>query len=104
MVVGGPTIQACSAGGRTFEDAEAPPEMVQKRDRIAAVCKRHGVDIRAAALSSAPHIRLWPVIPGAKRPEEGDRQCTTGAASNPRRFLERAQEEGLLPQEAPVPL
>src|SRR5262245_30401854 len=38
VVIGGPYNSGLIAGGRTFEYREAPPEMVAKRDRIAALC------------------------------------------------------------------
>ena len=61
VVVGGPYNSGLLAGGRTFEYADAPPEMVEKRDRIAAICARHGTDIRSCrAHSSAPPIRSSP--------------------------------------------
>ena len=56
---------------RNFEYQEAPPEMIAKRDRIAAVCERHGADIRAAALQfCAAHPVLAAIIRGAKRLEK----------------------------------
>jgi D-threo-aldose 1-dehydrogenase len=68
VVVGGPYNSGLLAGGRTFEYQEAPPEMIARRDAIAAVCARHGADIRAAALQfCAAHPVVAAIIPGAKR-------------------------------------
>lgn len=76
VVVGGPYNSGLLAGGRTFEYADAPPEMVEKCRRIAAVCERHGADLRAAALQfCAAHPVVAAVIPGASIP--------TGCATTP---------------------
>jgi D-threo-aldose 1-dehydrogenase len=104
VVVGGPYNSGLLAGGRTFEYAEAPPEMVEKRDRIAAVCKRHGVDIRAAALQfCAAHPVVAAVIPGAKRPDKVRENARLMAEPIPSALWSDLKKEGLLPPAAPTP-
>jgi D-threo-aldose 1-dehydrogenase len=104
VVVGGPYNSGLLAGGRTFEYAEAPPEMVEKRDRIAAVCQRHGVDLRAAALQfCAAHPAVAAIIPGAKRAEKVRDNAALMAATIPPALWEELRGEGLIPAEAPAP-
>ena len=104
VVVGGPYNSGLLAGGRTFEYAEAPPEMVEKRDRIAAVCRRHGVDIRAAALQfCAAHPVVAAVIPGAKRPDKVRENARLMAEPIPSALWSDLKQDGLLPPGAPIP-
>jgi len=104
VVVGGPYNSGLLAGGRTFEYQEAPPEMVAKRDRIAAVCQRHGADIRAAALQfCAAHPVVAAIIPGAKRPEKVAENARLMAASVPAKLWQELKQEQLIPADAPTP-
>lgn len=104
VVVGGPYNSGLLAGGSTFEYAEAPPELVAARDRIAEVCRRHGVDIRAAALQfCAAHPVVASVIPGAKRAEHVRRNVELMRQPIPAAFWEELKREGLLPPHAPTP-
>jgi len=103
VVVGGPFNSGLLAGGRTFEYAEAPAEMVALRDRIAAVCERHGVDIRAAALQfCAAHPVVAAVIPGAKRPDKVRDNAKLIAAPIPAALWEELRGEKLIPADAPT--
>jgi D-threo-aldose 1-dehydrogenase len=71
IVVGGPFNSGLLAGGTTFEYADAPRDMAEKRAKIAEICERFGVDIRAAALQfSKAHPAVAAVIPGSKTPEK----------------------------------
>jgi D-threo-aldose 1-dehydrogenase len=104
VVVGGPYNSGLLAGGRNFEYQEAPPEMIEKRDRIAAVCERHGADIRSAALQfCAAHPVVAAIIPGAKRPEKVIENARLMAATVPAAVWDDLRHEGLIPADAPVP-
>jgi D-threo-aldose 1-dehydrogenase len=104
VVVGGPYNSGLLAGGSTFEYAEAPREMIAKRDLIAAACQRFGVDIRAAALQfCAAHPVVAAVIPGAKRPQNVRENVRLMAEPIPAELWRELKQAGLLPQEAPVP-
>ena len=104
VVVGGPYNSGLLAGGRTFEYAEASPEMVAKRDRIAAVCERHGADIRSAALQfCAAHPVVAAIIPGAKRPEKVEENARLMAAPVPVAVWQELKQEQLIPANAPTP-
>lgn len=104
IVIGGPFNSGLLAGGATFEYGDAPREMIEKRDRIAAICAQHGVDIKAAALQlCAAHPAVAAVIPGSKTPEkvaENARLMTVEIAPELWSALRR---EGLLSADVPAP-
>jgi D-threo-aldose 1-dehydrogenase len=104
VVVGGPYNSGLLAGGRNFEYQEAPQEMVQKRDRMAEVCSRHGVDLRSAALQfCAAHPVVAAIIPGAKHADKVRENARLMAAAIPPALWDELREEGLLPTGAPTP-
>lgn len=104
VVVGGPFNSGLLAGGRTFNYAEAAPAQVAARDRVAAVCARHGVDIRAAALQfCAAHPVVASVIPGAKNAARVRENAALMQAPIPGAFWQALKAAGLLPAEAPTP-
>ncbi|SFR89549.1 aldo/keto reductase [Sphingomonas jatrophae] len=104
VVVGGPYNSGLLAGGRTFEYQDAPAEMVVRRDRIAAVCERHGADIRSAALQfCAAHPVVAAIIPGAKRPEKVAVNARLMAATIPSALWDELRHEQLIPANAPTP-
>ncbi|MBM7406219.1 MULTISPECIES: aldo/keto reductase [Sphingomonas] len=105
VVVGGPYNSGLLAGGRNFEYQEAPADMIAKRDRIAAICERHGADIRSAALQfCAAHPVVAAIIPGAKRPDKVRENARLMAATVPAAVWEELREEALIPADAPVPM
>jgi D-threo-aldose 1-dehydrogenase len=104
VVVGGPYNSGLLAGGRTFEYQDAPPEMIAKRDRIAAICEAHGADIRAAALQfCAAHPVVAAIIPGAKRREKVEENARLMAADVPTAVWQALKNEQLIPADAPTP-
>lgn len=105
VVVGGPYNSGLLAGGRNFEYQEAPPEMVQKRDRIAEICGRHGVDLRSAALQfCAAHPVVAAIIPGAKHADKVRENAQLMAAKIPSAVWSELKEERLIPPDAPTPM
>jgi D-threo-aldose 1-dehydrogenase len=104
VVIGGPYNSGLLAGGRNFEYQEAPREMIEKRDRIAAICEAHGADIRSAALQfCAAHPAVAAIIPGAKRAERVEENARLMAATVPTAIWQELKAEQLIPEEAPVP-
>lgn len=104
VVVGGPYNSGLLAGGRTFEYQEAPPEMIEKRDRIRAICESHGADIRAAALQfCAAHPVVAAIIPGAKRREKVEENARLMAATVSPAVWQELKAEELIPADAPTP-
>lgn len=104
VVVGGPYNSGLLAGGKHYEYQQAPAEMVDKAKRIASLCERHDVDIKAAALQfSAAHPAVAAVIPGATRPERIPQNKALMEAEIPAELWETLKREGILPDDAPVP-
>lgn len=104
VVVGGPYNSGLLAGGSTFEYQEAPPEMIAKRDQLAAVCARFGVDLRSAALQfCVAHPVVAATIPGAKHPGKVRENARLMGAAIPDALWRDLRAEGLIPPEAPVP-
>lgn len=104
VVVGGPYNSGLLAGGTNYEYRPAPSEMIRKRDRIADVCRRHGADIRAAALQfCAAHPVVAAVIPGAKSADRVRANAELMAAKVPAALWDELRREGLLPENAPTP-
>jgi D-threo-aldose 1-dehydrogenase len=59
------------AGGSTFNYAPAPPAVVARVDAIRAVCDRHGVPLRAAAVQFPfRHPAVASVLLGLRSPAE----------------------------------
>lgn len=69
IILGGPFnsgIMANPVPGARFDHAPAPPRLIEKARRIAAVCERHGVPVKAAALQFPfGHPAIASVLVGA---------------------------------------
>ncbi len=104
VVLGGPYNSGLLAGGDTFNYERAPAELVDRTRRIAAICARHGVDLKAAALQfCAAHPAVAAVIPGARTPEEVVQNAAMMAQTIPLDVWAELRAERLLPEEAPTP-
>jgi len=104
VVAGSPFGSGILAGGRHYNYQEAQTEQLQTRDRIAAVCERHGVDIKAAALQfSAAHPAVAAIIPGAKKPERVPQNVDLMHAAIPADLWAEFKAEGLLSEDAHTP-
>ena len=76
------------ASGATFNYRAASAEMMDKARRIAAVCERHRVPLRAAALQFIlAHPAIVSVIPGARSVAEVEDNVRAGRASHSRRAV-----------------
>lgn len=104
LVVGGPFNSGLLVGGTTFEYAEAPAEMLEKRRRLLSYCDRFGVDLKAAALQfSAAPGPVACVIPGARNAEEIRQNCSAIAEPIPSAFWASLKTDDLIPADAPEP-
>ena len=84
--------------GARYEYGDAPAEVVEKAQRLAAVCGRHGVELPAAALQfplREPVVRS--VVLGATEPEHVRQNVRRVAEKLPDRLWEELAEEGFLP-------
>ena len=71
LVIGGPLNSGILAGRDTWNYDKAPPEIVARVQKIAAVCKSHNVPLPAAALQfPLAHPVVAAVIPGPRNAAE----------------------------------
>ena len=90
--------------GATYNYRAAVPAVREKVARIAAVCDRHGVPLRAAALQFAlAHPAVATVIPGAVTPAEVRDNVAMVAWPIAGDLWLELKHEGLLRSDAPTP-
>jgi len=105
IVIGGPYSSGVLAGGRHFEYADAPPEVLAKVERIKALAERYKVPIKAAALQfSLAHPASAAVIPGASKPERIKEDHAALKAVIPDDFWREIRNHGLVAPNAPLPV
>jgi D-threo-aldose 1-dehydrogenase len=105
VVIGGPFNSGVLArAGGTFNYAAAPPEVLERVERLRAVCGRYGVDLPAAALQfAAAHPAVVSVIPGAQTPQEVAANAAMVDAPLPPELWAALRDEGLVDLAAPTP-
>jgi D-threo-aldose 1-dehydrogenase len=105
IVVGGPYSSGILAGGANFEYRTAPPEITAKVERIRAIADEFDVPIKAAALQFVlAHPAVAAVIPGATRPDRIAEDHAALDAEIPDEFWRELREEGLVAENAPLPI
>ncbi|MET0772153.1 MAG: aldo/keto reductase [Candidatus Limnocylindrales bacterium] len=91
--------------GATFDYVEAPPELVARAQRLAAVCDRHGVSLKAAAVRFVlAHPAVVSVLAGVRYRARLEEYATLIATPIPGVLWDELRAEGLLPDEAPTPV
>ncbi|WP_157619341.1 aldo/keto reductase [Skermanella stibiiresistens] len=108
IVLGGPYNSGILASGpvegATYDYAPASPEILEKTRRIEAVCRRHGVPLKAAALQfPLAHPAVASVIPGMGKPKHIAESMELLAHKIPSDLWAELRSEGLIRQDAPVP-
>nr|WP_211234835.1 aldo/keto reductase [Glycomyces arizonensis] len=90
--------------GATFNYTAADAALVEKALAIAAVCARHDVPLRAAALQfPLAHPAVASILVGARTPAEVDDALAMFAHPIPEALWHDLKRTGLLPEEAPTP-
>jgi len=90
-------------GGR-FNYQPAPRPIVERARRLAAVCGRHAVPLRAAAVQfPLAHPAVVSLIAGVRRIDHLDEYPELMRAPIPAALWDELRAEGLIPAEAPVP-
>lgn len=104
LVLGGPYNSGLLAGGTTFNYETAPAEIANRAKAIGAICRQHGVDLKAAALQfcAAPPV-VAAIIPGARTPQEVRENAAMMTATIPPALWATLKQQGLLPAQAPTP-
>lgn len=104
IVVGGPYNSGILAGGTTYNYADTPDDVAARVARIGEVCRRHDVDISAAALQFVlGHPRVVSVIPGTQSAEQMRANAAKLSASIPAALWDDLEAEGLIDGRAPTP-
>jgi D-threo-aldose 1-dehydrogenase len=88
-----------------YDYDSAPPGVVQRARRIATVCDRHGTSLPAAAIAfPLGHPVVVTVCLGARSPQQVERNLSLHQAAVPTALWDELKAEGLLRQDAPVPV
>ncbi len=104
IVVGGPLNSGILAGRDTWNYAAAPPEIVARVQKIAAVCTAHNVPLPAAALQfPLAHKVVCAVIPGPRTAAEFNENLPLFTMKIPADLWSDLRQQGLLHPNAPVP-
>ncbi len=90
--------------GARYNYADAPDPVLQKVAKLEAVCQRHGVELRHAALNFVfGHPAVSTVVLGASSHEEVRTQLDDFQHPVPTDLWEELKAEGLLAAEVPTP-
>lgn len=91
--------------GAKYNYRPAPPEILARVGAIEAVCARHGVPLRRAALQfPLGHPAVASLVMGAVRPEEVEDQVAELSAPIPAALWTELKAERLLDADVPVPV
>lgn len=90
--------------GAKYEYADAPAEVLDRVARIEAVCARHGVPLRVAALRfPTAHPAVTALLTGAESPRQVEDNLAALRTPIPAVLWTELKAEGLLHEHAPVP-
>ena len=104
LVIGGPLNSGILAGRDTWNYEKAPPEIVERVQKIAAVCQSHDIPLPAAALQfPLAHPVVAAVIPGPRNAAEFNANLPLFTMKIPPALWSDLRAQGLLHPNAPVP-
>ncbi len=104
LVIGGPLNSGILAGRDTWNYDTAPPDVVARVQKLAAVCKAHDVPLAAAALQfPLAHPAVAAVIPGPRNAAEFNENLPLFTMKIPPSLWSDLRDQGLLHPNAPVP-
>ncbi|MCX7364693.1 MAG: aldo/keto reductase [Alphaproteobacteria bacterium] len=108
VILGGPYNSGILTGGvkpgATHDYVAAPQDLIDKAQRIEAVCLRHGVELGAAAMQFPLfHPALCAVIPGALSTAEVTQNVGRMGVKIPTELWSELKREKLLDPSAPTP-
>lgn len=108
FLLGGPYNSGILAtgpvAGARYNYKPAPPEIMDRVRRIQAVCERHAVPLKAAAIQfplGLPEVAA--IVPGAVNPSEVEENLALITRPLPRALWDELKSEGLLHPDCPVP-
>jgi D-threo-aldose 1-dehydrogenase len=104
IVVGGPLNSGILAGRDTWNYAPAPADVVDRVQRIQAVCDAHHVPMPAAAFQfPLAHPAVCAIIPGPRNAAEFNENVPLFTFPIPGALWSDLKTAGLVRQDAPVP-
>lgn len=104
VVIGGPFNSGILVGGKTWNYAEAPADIVERVTGIERVCAAHDVALPAAALQfPLAHPVVASVIPGTRTQQEQKELLSWWTTEIPHGLWDDLKAEGLLDEAAPTP-
>jgi D-threo-aldose 1-dehydrogenase len=108
VILGGPYNSGILTGGvtdtATHDYTQAPAALIDKARKIEAICRRHGVELGAAAMQFPLfHPALCAVIPGALSAAEVKQNVGRLSAKIPSDLWSELKREKLLDPAAPTP-
>jgi D-threo-aldose 1-dehydrogenase len=87
-----------------FDYLPAPPDIIERAQRIAAVCARHAVPVRDAAIQfPLAHPAVVSLIAGVRRIDHLDEYPAAMRRDIPSALWDDLRSEGLIAADAPVP-
>src|SRR6202163_3291095 len=90
--------------GAHYDYAAAPAELIERAQRIGAVCARHGVPIKAAAIQfPLGHPAVTCVVVGCRSVGQLDESIAMFELEIPPAMWDELKQEGLLGPEVPTP-
>jgi D-threo-aldose 1-dehydrogenase len=90
--------------GAHYNYQAAPPELIERARRIGAVCARHGVPIKAAAIQfPLGHPAVTCVVVGCRSVAQLDESIAMFELPIPSAMWQELKHEGLLAPETPTP-
>ena len=88
-----------------YDYGHAPTELVRRAQQIDEICRRHGVELPAAALAfPLGHPLVASVCVGSRSPEQIERNCRLYRAGVPNPLWAELKAAGLLRDDAPTPV
>lgn len=104
VICGGVYNSGVLAAGRTYDYVPASADVRERARRIEAVCGRHGVPLKAAAIQfPLSHPAVMCVVVGARSPEEVDENDRMFRHEIPPALWSDLRDEGLIPGSVAVP-
>ena len=92
------------SGPVLFNYQRAASDVLARARALAAVCNRHGVELKAAALQFVlAHPAVVSTIPGPSAVEQLEENVAMVGAEIPAALWDEMRAEGLLPEHAPTP-
>lgn len=91
--------------GARYDYGAAPPAMIERAQRLASICARHGVALRDAAIQFPfAHPAITSLVTGVRSIQHLEEYPAAMATSVPDGLWADLKEEGLIRSDAPVPI